>query len=218
MNKATENFVKKLDTDENVLGVILFGSWARGNNRPNSDVDLIIIQKEGMQRCVETHDDQVFEIVYTTPNEALKFWQENKDGCYGLWSVAKIILDKDGAVEKLREKGQEVINQGKPSINEKQRGQLLFDKEDKLRYIKETLDSDKTTAALVLNQMVFEMTGLYFDLRQQWSPAPKQCLVEIGNKSPGLAELLKTFYFTNETPMKIEAVESMLPIVFGDQV
>jgi predicted nucleotidyltransferase len=26
-----------------VLGVILFGSWARGNNRPDSDVDLVVI-------------------------------------------------------------------------------------------------------------------------------------------------------------------------------
>ena len=38
MNQETQNFVEELKKKPDVLGVILFGSWARGNNRSDSDV------------------------------------------------------------------------------------------------------------------------------------------------------------------------------------
>lgn len=179
MNEATKNFVTRLEADDNVLGVILFGSWARGNNRPGSDVDLVIILRDGYQRCVETHEGQVFEIIYTKPEAALEFWQANKNDCHSLWSVAKILLDKEGIIEELQKEAQKVIDAGKPEINEKQKEQFRFDKEDKLNYVTTILESDSTTAKLILNNLVFEMTGLYFDLRQLWSPAPKQRVEEI---------------------------------------
>lgn len=36
MNKETQTFLEELKQRSDVLGVILFGSWARGNNRPDS--------------------------------------------------------------------------------------------------------------------------------------------------------------------------------------
>ena len=73
MNEATINFIEKLKTRNDVLGVILFGSWARGNNRPASDVDLLVIVSEGYRRAVEYNEGQAFEIIYTTANSAFSF-------------------------------------------------------------------------------------------------------------------------------------------------
>ena len=43
MNKTIVDFVEELKNDPNVIGVIMFGSWARGNNREDSDVDLVVL-------------------------------------------------------------------------------------------------------------------------------------------------------------------------------
>jgi predicted nucleotidyltransferase len=43
MNNDTQQFIEELKARSDVLGVIMFGSWARGNNRPDSDVDLVVI-------------------------------------------------------------------------------------------------------------------------------------------------------------------------------
>jgi predicted nucleotidyltransferase len=48
MNQETETFLEELKQKPEVLGVILFGSWARGNNRPDSDVDLVVILTNGL--------------------------------------------------------------------------------------------------------------------------------------------------------------------------
>jgi predicted nucleotidyltransferase len=66
MNNDTINFIEELKSRPEVLGVILFGSWARGNNRPDSDVDLVVILTDGYRRTVECRNKQAFEIIYTT--------------------------------------------------------------------------------------------------------------------------------------------------------
>jgi len=43
--KALEKFLKELKKNESVLGVILFGSLAKGEFLPHSDIDILVIFK-----------------------------------------------------------------------------------------------------------------------------------------------------------------------------
>jgi hypothetical protein len=193
----------------------MFGSWARGNNRPDSDVDLVIILTDGYRRTVEHRNGQAFEIIYTTEKSALVYWESHKDDAAGLWSVAKVLFDKDGTIERLRNEIKEVLNAGKKQIDEYQLGQFRFDAEDQLKYVEHMLASDLTTANLILTNKVFALTELFFDIHQMWTPAPKQRLVEIEKLSPELYSLLKQFYqeqiSTNE---KLKIAEKIVYTVF----
>lgn len=42
-----KNFVQSLENNEKVIAAILFGSYAKGKQRPNSDIDICIITKKG---------------------------------------------------------------------------------------------------------------------------------------------------------------------------
>jgi predicted nucleotidyltransferase len=103
VNTETTDFLAELKDRPDVLGVILFGSWARGNNRQDSDVDLVVILSEGYRRTVEYRGEQAFEIIYTTEKSALDYWDSHKDDCAGLWGVAKVLYDKDGSVKRLQD-------------------------------------------------------------------------------------------------------------------
>ncbi len=217
MNDATKNFVTELRARSEVLGVILFGSWARGNNRPGSDVDLVVILTEGYQRTVERHEGQVFEIIYTTEKGALDFWATHLDDAAGLWEVAKTLYDKDEVVVRLRERAQELLTKGKGAINDLQKAQLRFDAEDVFGYVESIHETDRTTANLMLANKVFALTELFFDLRQEWTPAPKQRLAIIADRSKPFHSLLSDFYDTHtEFAEKISLVRQMVPIVFGN--
>src|SRR5882724_2180668 len=117
LNKATTNFVEMLKSRPEVLGVILFGSWARGNNRPDSDVDLLIIVTEGFRRTVEYNGSQAFEIIYTTEQAVLGYWQHHTDDCAGLWAVAKVLYDREGAVLRLQLGAAQLLGKGKKAID-----------------------------------------------------------------------------------------------------
>ena len=91
MNNDTQEFIEELKSRPGILGIILFGSWARGNNRLDSDVDLVVIVTEGFKRSVEYHKNQAFEIIYTTEELVFEFWESHKDDCVSLWEVAKVL-------------------------------------------------------------------------------------------------------------------------------
>lgn len=215
MNEATKIFLEELKQRDDVLGVIMFGSWTRGNNRPDSDVDLVVILTEGYRRTVENRNGQAFEIIYTTEKGAFEYWENHKDDAAGLWAVAKILFDKDGSIERLKTRIKKVLDVGKKPIDEYQLGQFRFDAEDQLRYVKQVLTSDPTTANLILTNKVFTLTELFFDIRQVWTPAPKQRLEAIEKLSPELHSLLEEFYKEQNTIQdKLESSEKMLYFVF----
>lgn len=193
----------------------MFGSWARGNNRPDSDVDLVVILTEGCRRTVEHRNGQAFEIIYTTEKGALDYWESHKDDAAGLWAVAKVLFDKDGTIERLKTKITEVLDAGKKPIDEYQLGQFRFDAEDILKYAESILASDPTSANLILTNKIFALTELFFDIRQMWMPAPKQRLAEIQKISPDFYALLKAFYQEQITLKdKLEAAKKIVPLVF----
>ncbi len=215
MNKETQKFLEELKQHSDVLGVIMFGSWARGNNRPDSDVDLVVILTDGYRRTVEHRNGQPFEIIYTTEKGAFDYWESHKDDAAGLWEVAKILYDKDGTVEQLKNKIKEVLDAGKKAIDEYQLGQFRFDSDDSLKYTESILASDPTTANLMLTNKIFALTELFFDIRQMWTPAPKQRLVEIQKISPDFYSLLQQFYQEQITLKdKLEIAKKIVPVVF----
>jgi hypothetical protein len=216
MNKATTDFVNELQNDQNVIGIILFGSWARGNHREDSDVDLVVLLNEGYKRAIEVKDEQVFEIIYTTPSSALTYWEDHRDDCFGLWSVAKILHSKNEIVEDLQKKVTAMLELGKPAISEAQKEQTFFDKKDKLKYIKSIYPEDATTANLMLFSTASELSELFFDLRLKWTPAPKQRLQQIEEIDTTFSNLLRNFYAeSTSTQRRWEMLEEMIELVFN---
>jgi predicted nucleotidyltransferase len=192
----------------------MFGSQARGNSRPGSDVDLVVILTEGFRRAVEYHDSQAFEIIYTTATGALAYWESHIDDAAGLWAVAKVLYEKDGTITHLKSKIQKILDKGKKPIDEYQLGQFRFDAEDTLKYIEHIVETDPVTANLLLTNKVFTLTGLFFDIRQLWIPAPKQRLAEIKEISPGLYTLLTKFYSDKNLKERLEIAKNILSLAF----
>ncbi len=215
LNSATITFIEELKKRPDVLGVIMFGSWARGNNREDSDVDLVVILKEGFRRTVEYRDGQAFEIIYTTPKSVVDFWEGHKDGCYDLWKVAKILFDRDGTMLGLKQKAMSIIEGGKKEIDPYQIGQYRFSMEDEIRSAERLFEKDPTTANLLLYKTVLFLMELFFNLKKLWTPAPKQILGEIKIKNPELYSLLNEFFVGNISfQKKIDLVKKIIPMIF----
>lgn len=194
MNKQTIEFTEELTLREDVIGIILFGSWARGNQRPSSDVDLLVILKNGYQRSVVTRDGQIFELIYTTKDSALEYYKSHKDNCADLWSVAKILYDENGSVNDIQTEVKKILSEGKSSINKLQLEQYIFDTEDQINFSAQLITTDPTTANFILSNKIFVLTGLFFDVKQMWTPAPKQRLQKIKEIKPELYLALAKFY------------------------
>lgn len=216
MNEATEKFINDLKQDENVSGIILFGSWARGNNRVDSDVDLVIIVENGYQRIVENHYGQDFEIIYTTAESALEYWKNNLNDAANLWEVAKIIFDRNDTTKSLESKIRAVLKKGKKEIDDKSKSQLEFSAKDTINAVTQIAKTDTVTAGLVLDKTVVTLTEQYFDLKQLWSPAPKQRIAKIKELNIDFYNLLHEYYEDGVgLDRKVELAHLMTKLIFS---
>ena len=215
INAATRKFVDRLRTQPEVVGIILFGSWARGTPRADSDVDLIVLLTHGYRRAVEIHDAQAFEIIYNTPEASLAYWKSHLDDAVSLWSAASILFDPNGIASELRDEMREVIRAGKAPLDPDRAGQLRFDVEDTLRCARSLLAADPTTATLLMSSRVLSLTELYFDLRRQWTPPLKQRHAVLAAESPVFSRLMRE-WATERLPIeeRLALVERMIPLVF----
>jgi hypothetical protein len=165
---------------------------------------------------VEYRDGQAFEITYTTEKSAIEYWDSHKDDCFGLWEVAKILYDKDGSIKRLEDFAKEIIKKGKDPLDEIKIKHLKFDAEDSLGAIKVFAQNDIVMANFLLSKKMFDLTELFFDIRQMWLPAPKQRLSKIKDISQEFYNLLYNFYkegiFVGE---KMELFEKAIPLVFN---
>ncbi len=214
MNATTQKYIEVLQTNAQVLGIILFGSWARGNNRPDSDVDLLVILQRGFMRTVEYREEQAFEITYTTEAGAIAYWQSHPDDAIELWNIAKVLFDRDGTVARLQHAGNELREPGKSPLTTEQFAHYTFDAYDQLKAIAEMAKTDHTTAKMLLFNKVFQLTELFFDTRQRWTPPPKQRLEIIKHVDHDLYCMIAGFYNERALDEQIDIARSITNIVF----
>lgn len=210
-----ENKTRQLIDNPDNLAVFLFGSRARGNFRTDSDYDLVVIRKEGVARGIETTDGVNFEMVYTTEKDGIEYWRSHPDDAYGLWTVAKLLFDRDGTGKRVEQAGKEIVARGKKPVDDNAREHFKFDVEDQLRVVREITDTDPVTANLLLNKQVHHLIELYFDLRGLWTPAPKQILAELRTYEPDLVRLLEDVYRKDSSlESRLKGLDLIKSIVF----
>jgi hypothetical protein len=212
---AAQQHIAALQTQSNVLGILLFGSWARGNQRPASDIDLLVIVREGFQRTVEYRDDTAFEVTYTTEQGATEYWHASPDDAVELWQIAQILYDRDGTMARLQRVGQTIRDQGKAPLDPVHVAHMVFDIRDQLQAVADLTPHDPITARMIVSTKIVQLTELYFDLRQRWTPPPKQRLGILRQDNPEVYDLVVAYYTEHELPRQIAIARALFAAVFS---
>ena len=115
--KALNKFIDQYKDEDYFLGAILTGSYATGNNTPNSDIDVFIVTKDSTtwrERGNKLIDGYLIEYFINPVRQVLKEFEEgfinNGIATTRIFVGSKILYDKEGTIEKL-------INIAKENIN-----------------------------------------------------------------------------------------------------
>src|SRR3954447_14817425 len=118
MNEAIQRFVDELAGDPAVRGIILFGSHARGNARPDSDADLVILgERDQFEMGFAERGGQKFELLRWSEALAIRCAMDNGDNAAVFWQVARIMYARDGAPGRSRDHGAKMWANGKPPMD-----------------------------------------------------------------------------------------------------
>src|SRR3954454_22748484 len=218
MNEAIRRFVDELAADPAVWGVILFGSHARGNARPDSDADLVILgERDDFEMGFAERDGQKFELLRWSEAVAIRYATDNPDNAADFWQVAEILYDPNGAAARLRDHAAVLLADGKPRMDEARRAWSRWASEDRLDGAAGIADDDPAAARMVLHERVLDLTATFFDVRGEWTPPAKRRTRRIADLDPALHGLLSAFYadaasFTDQLAL----ARRMLPHIYDE--
>lgn len=122
---ALNKFLDQYVNEDYFLGAILTGSYATGNNTPNSDIDVFIVTKDSTtwrERGNKLIDGYLIEYFINPVRQVLKEFEEgfinNGIATTRIFIGSKILYDKDGTIEKLINIAKENINREIGSLAE----------------------------------------------------------------------------------------------------
>lgn len=218
MNEAIQRFVDELATDPAVRGIILFGSHARGNARPDSDVDLAILgEGDQFEMGFAERDGQKFELLRWSEAIAIRYALDNRDQVADFWQVAQILYDQDGAAARVRDHAAAVLAEGKPPMNEARRAWSRWASEDRLDAAAGLAADDPVAAQMVLQERVIELTATYFDVLREWTPPTKRRPGRMADLDPGLHGVLSAFYADGASfTEQLALARRMLPFIYDE--
>ena len=218
MNEAIQRFVDELAADPAVRGVILFGSHARGNARPDSDADLVIlVERDQFEMGFAERDGQKFELLRWSEAVAIRYATDNPDNAADFWQVAEILHDPDGAAARVRDHAAEMLAEGKPPMEEARREWSRWASADRLDAAAGIAEDDPPAARMVLHERVIDLTATFFDVRGEWTPPTKRRTGRIAELDPGLNGLLTAFYADGTSfADQLALARRMLPLIYDE--
>lgn len=106
--RALEAVIGELTAHPAVGGVFLFGSYARGDSRPDSDIDLVVVHSGPFSKVILHRDGVEFEVFSNSEAAIVAFWEQHPDDFTRFWADAQVLFDRDGSTARLETAAQEI--------------------------------------------------------------------------------------------------------------
>lgn len=198
-----------------VEAILLFGSYANGTAGPGSDVDVLVVVKQGFEQTGRDHKGFAFEITFATEGETCAWWDGNPDHCVAFWKDAKVLFARGLVVERLRSVASAIERRGKPAVAPQEILKRKTAAQNYVRSLRARLESDPATITLVLYAKLLSWLGDYFDCRQLWRPPDKELMQTLRHLDADLAATLDRIA-SADCPLteRLQLLEEMLPVIF----
>lgn len=185
---ALEQAVGRLLSDENVYGLAVFGSVARGEAEEHSDIDLSVLVAEGQARTEQWQLEDV--AVHVAFARAIP--SEGRDRVRWLmkppFADAGIIYDPRGVLQQLKEVDTRLAARGPAPVTPADRALIRAEYREHLR-VMEILDGDQAAQRLAIDEMVSRLLATYLRYRGHWWKGRRWVLPLLRQTDPEIAEL-----------------------------
>jgi len=194
ISKVILEFAHEIRENPQTLAVVLFGSQARGNARPDSDVDLLVVVPDGTWRDIAKHQGTSFELVYSSVAASKSFAASRPADYLNLWRDAQVLYEHEDILEPLQSLARQLETEGPEKLTDKALHHLQFDAQDGVSAANKIMDFDQATASLLLDKVMLNTLELVFTLKGKWAPAPKQRIGYLREADPRLATFFADYF------------------------
>jgi predicted nucleotidyltransferase len=190
--------------------VVLYGSRARGTHRPDSDVDLLLVRRNG----VSTRDVRMWRGVQVDAfvDEEAKLDPEKDEGLLRI-RHGEVLRDEIGFGASLVRRAQEVFARGPAALPPGEVEALRVWGGKMLQRIA-SREAGAARADYRRVSLLTELLPLYFRLRRRWYLGSEEALRSLAEEEPGTYE---AFERALEPGATLEAIEALVTLVLRAQ-
>jgi len=214
--ERVNRFIEQRKIRGGISAVLLYGSYARGTQHTNSDIDIIFVVDEGFKRECVVQDGLLFEVIEQTKSNMYLFMKNNmdEDRHWNLWKDVKVLYDRDGEGKEIIVHAQSLVSDRQPWPPEEiQMRRLIM--ESKIGNIRHVSQSDQRTAALLLVELVWALIENWFGIRGRFIPSPKEIFAIFSEEDPVLSGLSNEFYVDqNDLNTRFNLIERVFKAVY----
>ena len=179
---ALKEFLKDYEEDDDVIGALLCGSYASGNQNETSDIDVHLILKDNVSYRERGNTESNSYLIEYFMNPVWKLKEEIKEESTSgelstttMFAYGKIIYDVEGKVKELQDFALEYIDRTLPTITQGKLDINNYHIWDCLDELKVALDEDRDDFELIY----YNLLGNIYNIYAEYLSIPKLPLSKI---------------------------------------
>lgn len=209
IRRIVEEFIEPYKRKKNVVGIVLSGSYAYGEPKKNSDIDIHIILEDSSYRMRSNTWRGGYEIEYfiNPINQIEQYFKdevENKSTSEML-SYGEILYEKDSRLRELITKAKKNLNKKVPKLRKKDVNEFRYSLDDIQKDI-DDVQKDKASRKLLEQKAIETCIKAFFGLKQKPVPKKKYLLETVRN-------LDKKFYLNLKDSLEKETTKSTIKLI-----
>ena len=173
---AIKEFLKEYEDDDMVVGALLCGSYATGNQNDNSDIDIQLILKDDAtyqeRGCLESNSyliEYFMNPIHKVKSYFESNYEEGKNVMANMFAFGKIIYDVDGSVKMLQDLALEYVDKQINMITSDNLNMNNYHIWDNYSELKSSLEDND----LDFNSTYFELLKTIFESYYEFLQLPK---------------------------------------------
>lgn len=167
---ALKEFLKDYEEDDDVIGALLCGSYASGNQNETSDIDVHLILKDSASYTERGNTESNSYLIEYFMNPAWKIKEDienefliNKLVTANMFAYGKIIYDVEGKVKELQDFALEYIDKTLPIISQDKIDKNNYHVWDYLDELKVSLSEERDDFDLIYYHLLDYIYDAYLE-------------------------------------------------------
>ena len=165
---ALKEFLKNYEEDDDIIGALLCGSYATGNQNEYSDINVYLISKDSCtyKERGNTESNSYLIEYFISPVWKIKEYMESehqsgKQSTTNIFAFGKIIYDLDGSVKELQDKALEYLDMPLDNINRNKLDMNTYHLWDYLDELKVCLETNSPQFNLIYYNLLADIYDVY---------------------------------------------------------
>lgn len=165
---AVKEFLKNYEEDDDIIGALLCGSYATGNQNQYSDIDIYLISKNSCtyRERGNTESNSYLIEYFINPIYKIEEYMEEEHLTGGMsttniFAYGKIIYDLDGSVKKLQDKALEYVDKPLENIKSYKLDMNNYSLWNSLDELKLCLETDNPEFNLIYFNILSDIYEFY---------------------------------------------------------